>query len=69
LKARYVIITIAVGAPFKAMYLHITIAVGGLFESKAFYITVAVGGTFESKVLTHYNFCWGHLLKQGTYTL
>jgi len=60
---------LALGAPLKAWYLHITIAVGGLFESREFYITVIVGGPFEIKVLIHYDYCLGHLSKQGAYTL
>ena len=44
MKARYLNITIAAGAPLKARWLH---------------IIMAVGGAFQSRVLTHYSFFWG----------
>ena len=71
MKARYLHIKVAVGAPLKARYLNITIAVGGPFESKVlthykccrslfesmeFYIIIAVRGPCESKVLAHHSF-------------
>jgi len=84
LKARYLHMKVAIGAPLKARYLHITIAAGGryeskvlthynccwgLFESMEFYIIIAVGDAFESKMLTHYSCCWGPLRKYSTCTL
>jgi len=82
LKARYLHITVAVGAPVKAWCLHTTIAVEGPCENKGCWwqqllvvplkahylqIAVVVRGPFERKVLTYFSFFWGPLWKQSTY--
>jgi len=46
-------------APLKARYLHITVTIGASLKAQYLHITIAIGGPFESRVPAHCNCCWG----------
>jgi len=45
----------------KARYLHITVTIGASLKAQYLDITTAIGGPFESRVPAHCSCCWGPL--------